>query len=139
MTTKPLNSYKIITYDKIRYSDTDKHGHVNNAVFSMYFETPRLELLYPKEIDLRCDGCQFVIVNTNINYLKEIQFPGIIKSACSIQSIGKSSITFIQALFQDDILVSNATSVIVQIDMTTKQSIPLSKETVSYLTTYLDW
>jgi acyl-CoA thioesterase FadM len=35
-------SYKIWTYDKLRYNDTDRQGHVNNAIFATFFETGRV-------------------------------------------------------------------------------------------------
>ena len=36
-------------YDKLRYGDTDRQGHVNNAVFATFMETGRVELIYNPE------------------------------------------------------------------------------------------
>lgn len=44
--------FSLLTTDKIRYSDTDRQGHVNNAVFSTFLETGRAERLYRDELPL---------------------------------------------------------------------------------------
>ena len=46
-----LGDFPIHSTDKIRFRDTDQLGHVNNAVFSTYFETGRAELLVHPEVD----------------------------------------------------------------------------------------
>jgi acyl-CoA thioester hydrolase len=33
-----LKDFPLTSIDKIRYSDTDRQGHVNNAVFASYLE-----------------------------------------------------------------------------------------------------
>jgi acyl-CoA thioester hydrolase len=38
-----LDDYPFKTYDKIRYRDTVRQNHVNNAVFSTFLETGRVE------------------------------------------------------------------------------------------------
>ena len=38
--------YALHAFDKLRYGDTDRQGHVNNAVYATLFETGRVELLY---------------------------------------------------------------------------------------------
>ena len=40
-----LGQFPCRTYDKLRYADTDRQGHVNNAVFSTMLETGRVEFL----------------------------------------------------------------------------------------------
>ena len=67
------NKYPINTFDKIRYGDTDRQGHVNNAIFNQYFETGRVEFLYDKKLKLLKPEASFVIVSANINYKKEIK------------------------------------------------------------------
>ena len=47
-----LEQFPIRTYDKLRYADTDRQGHVNNAVFSTFLETGRVELIYDSEAHL---------------------------------------------------------------------------------------
>ena len=47
MTTTPsLSDYPLQSTDKLRYGDTDRQGHINNAVFATYLETGRVEMLF---------------------------------------------------------------------------------------------
>jgi acyl-CoA thioester hydrolase len=36
--------FPFLTFDKIRYADTDRQGHVNNAVYATFLETGRERL-----------------------------------------------------------------------------------------------
>lgn len=40
-----IDDFPFRTYEKLRYVDTDRQGHVNNAVFASMLETGRVELL----------------------------------------------------------------------------------------------
>ena len=69
------DDFPLKSYDKIRYADTDRQGHVNNAVFSTFFETGRAELLYSVDESLIPEGTSYVIAALRMNYLKEINGP----------------------------------------------------------------
>lgn len=131
-----LKNYTLQTYDKVRYADTDRQGHVNNAVFSSYFETGRVELLFDKHNPLYSTNCEFVIVKLTVNLLREITWPGTVEIGTIITKIGNSSITMQQGLFQKDILVATADTVIVQMNEETRKSHPLSVETKNELQKY---
>jgi len=42
----PLDAYPFRTTAEIRYADTDRQGHVNNAVFATFSEIGRVAFLY---------------------------------------------------------------------------------------------
>ena len=128
--------YPINTFDKIRYGDTDRQGHVNNAIFNQYFETGRVEFLYDKKLKLLKPEASFVIVSANINYKKEIKWPGTVEIGSGISKIGNSSITIHQVLFQNQIEVASCIAVIVQVDKNGK-SLALSKSSKAKLNKYL--
>ena len=44
--TISIERYPIHATDKLRYADTDRQGHVNNACFATFLETGRVECLY---------------------------------------------------------------------------------------------
>ena len=135
--TMKLYDYNLQTSDKVRYSDTDRQGHVNNAVFACYFETGRVELLYNPDDLLAAQNCSFVIVSFSMNLLSEIHWPGTVEIGTSIVKIGNSSITINQGLYQNDRLVANAESVIVHTSSITKRSKPLSDHARSVLSNLL--
>lgn len=132
-----LKDYPLVTFDKIRYQDTDKQGHVNNANFPAFIETGRVELLYHPEKPLYLEDCHFVLAHISYDLIDEINYPGKVDIGTRITKIGNSSITFETVLFQDDVLVCKAASVVVHVSKLTKKSVPLSEETKLYLKHYL--
>lgn len=122
--------------DKLRYADTDKLGHVNNAAFSTFFETGRVELLHDPRAPLNAAGCGFVIARVAIDFVAEILWPGEVEIATRVAAIGRSSIRLEQALFQDGRHVASAESVVVHIDLGDRRSRPLSPEAVAALDAY---
>lgn len=56
------------TFEKLRYPDTDRQGHVNNAAFAAMFETGRVEILYDTDQPLASPDCAFVIVHLSIDF-----------------------------------------------------------------------
>ena len=131
-----LNQFKHITHEKLRYRDTDRQGHINNSLFATFLETARTELLYVT-LNIDMEKNTFVIANLNINFLNEIKWPGIVHIGSTIEKIGRSSFTLFQAIFQNDLLVSTATSVIVEVDLDTKKSKPMSEDLKDQLKNYL--
>lgn len=132
-----LNDFPATTYDKLRYGDTDKQGHVNNAVFTTFYETGRVEIVYRPENSILDDGCSFVIANLQMNFIREIHWPGKLYIGTGITKVGNSSITFVQALYQNDQLVSTSASVLVQVSNDTKRSVPLSEKSKARLQQYM--
>jgi acyl-CoA thioester hydrolase len=139
MHSKPLLNLKDFphqTHDKVRYGDTDRQGHVNNIHFSEFLETGRVELLYHPEHPLHKENCSFVIVQNNLSLLNEIHWPGIVEIGSGVIKLGNSSITFYQQLFQNEVVVARAETVIVHVDNQTHQSTPLSDHARAVLNTY---
>lgn len=90
---RPLSDYPQTTFDKLRYNDTDRQGHVNNAVFATLLETGRVEFLYAPDGALRDPGCAFVIRRPVAEFLKEITWPGRVDIGTGVTDIGRSSFT----------------------------------------------
>jgi acyl-CoA thioester hydrolase len=128
-----LEDFPLQANDKIRYPDTDRQGHVNNAVFNVFFETGRLEFLYHPKQPLCSPGCSFVIASAKIDYLKEITWPGTVHIGTVVTNIGNSSIHFAQGIYQNDLLVATAETVIVHVNNETKRSQALSEESKEVL------
>lgn len=133
-------SYKdfpLQTYDKIRFCDTDRQGHVNNAIFPAFLETGRLEFLYDSKNPVNGEGCNFVIAGLKLDLIAEIKWPGNVEIGTGVTEIGNSSIHLAQGLYQNNKLVAVAQTVIVQIDNQTKKSKPLSDHSKSILSNHM--
>ena len=123
-----FDSYPSQTTDKIRFADTDRQGHVNNACFATYLETGRVEILYAGPKPLTAHGCVFVIVQLNVSLKAELQWPGVVSIGTAVTKLGNSSIGLAQGLYQNNALAATAETVIVQIDELTKKPVGLSEE-----------
>lgn len=110
-----LEDYPLRTYEKLRYADTDRQGHVNNAVFSTMLETGRVELLYDPDRPLAGEGCSFVIARLVLDFRAEIKWPGRVDVGTRVARTGRSSVTLEQGIFQEGRCVATATTVIVQV------------------------
>lgn len=120
------NDFPLISTDKIRYADTDRQGHVNNAVFATFLETGRVEFLIAGDHGILEEGASFVIARLTLNFIAEITWPGSVSIGTGILKIGSSSITLFQQLHQEDICVATAQTAIVQVK--NGQGLPLSPQ-----------
>jgi acyl-CoA thioester hydrolase len=128
-----LEDYPSRTYDKVRYADTDRQGHVNNAAFSTFLETGRVEILYAPEGPLADEGAAFVIAHASLDYRAELTWPGRVDIGTRVARIGRSSITLEQGLFQVGRCAALAETVIVQMSEATRRSHPLTDRAVTRL------
>jgi acyl-CoA thioester hydrolase len=121
-----LDDFPLKTFDKVRYADTDRQGHVNNAIFATFLETGRIEVLYNPEYPILAEGSSFVIASLKLDFIREITWPGQVETGTGILKIGNSSIRIYQKLFQKEQSVANAETVIVQVDDRTGRGAPLT-------------
>lgn len=124
--TPRLEDFPLRSFDKLRYGDTDRQGHVNNAVFTTLLETGRVEFIYGGGEPMQDAGCSFVIARLELDYVAEILWPGQVQTGSRIRSVGRSSIHLEQAIFQGERLVARALSILVQVGDTSRKSQPFS-------------
>ena len=128
-----LEDFPLRSFDKLRYGDTDRQGHVNNAVFATLLETGRVEMAYHEGVSLMDPGCAFVIARLELDFIGEILWPGRVDIGTRVKSIGRSSLKVEQALFQDHRQIAWAESVIVQVNEATHKSQAFSDEAIAKL------
>ncbi|MXN66965.1 acyl-CoA thioesterase [Stappia sp. GBMRC 2046] len=129
-----LEDFPARTSDKLRYADTDRQGHVNNAVFATFLETGRVELFFDAgKGRLAREGAAFVIASLQLDFLSEINWPGSVDIGTRVVKVGRSSLTLEQGIFQDGACVAAARTVIVQMDEASRRSTPLSEVAVERL------
>ncbi len=121
------------TRDLIRYGDLDPQGHVNNTVFATYFETGRVMLLREPRNMLNPPGATSVLARLDIRFLREMHWPGEVTIATATMRIGRSSYTFLQAIFQDSQCAATADATMVMIDAQTRKARPLPDDVVARL------
>jgi acyl-CoA thioester hydrolase len=120
-----LEDFPHRTRDVIRYGDLDGNSHVNNAVFSTFFESGRVTLFRPPERGLMPQGFIWTLAHIAIDYLGEMQWPGQVETGIGLASLGRTSATFQQAIFFEGRCVATARAINVLIDWTTRKPVPI--------------
>jgi acyl-CoA thioester hydrolase len=88
----------------IRFRDLDPLNHVNNAIFSTYYEEARIAFI--QEVNKLAselkNGFSFVLANIEIEFIRPVEYPNDILIGSGITSLGNSSITSFQAIYTGD-------------------------------------
>lgn len=88
----------------IRFRDLDPLNHVNNAIFSTYYEEARINFIgdVPAFAHGLDNGFSFVLANLQIKFLKPVEYPATLLIGSGIIELGNSSITSLQAIYRPD-------------------------------------
>jgi acyl-CoA thioester hydrolase len=132
-----LDDFPLRSQDKLRYGDTDRQGHINNAVFATFFETGRVELVYEALQPALEPGHAFVIARIEIDFLGEVLWPGTVDIGTAVSRLGRSSIGLEQALYQNGQCAARAVGIVVLTDTATRRSTPLTAAMRERLQSYL--
>jgi acyl-CoA thioester hydrolase len=114
-----------LTSQRLRFCDTDKLGHVNNAVYAVMYEAGRSELMDLAGLLAPGAGRAVVIARLELDFLREMNWPGEVHIATEVARIGTKSLHMRQSLTLNDVLVSRSTSVLAVIDTTTRRAVPI--------------
>ncbi len=128
-----LEDYPLRTAEKLHFADTDCNGPITNAVFAVFCQNARMELLHdPRRVPMPIDA-QFVIVRLEIDFLGEMHWPGTVVIGTRCERIGRTSLMVAQALFVDGSCAASARSTVALMDRVTRRATPLPSETASAL------
>jgi acyl-CoA thioester hydrolase len=131
-----LADFPFVSREKLRYADTDRQGHVNNAVFATFLETGRVEMLLTGDFDMVGEDGAFVLARLLLDYRREVNWPGEVEIGTRAASLGRSSLRLEQAVFQDGECVATAESVVVLTDVKTRRSKAFSEEARAFLSAH---
>lgn len=122
--------------ERVRFSDTDLVGHVNNLAFCAYLETGRS--LFFRELTRPAAGPRslFVLAEVSVRFLGEAHWPDEITIGTGISAIGRSSVQLTQGLFVGDRCFSIANSVLVLMDESTRRSREIPRSVKDWLETF---
>lgn len=67
-----MNGEVFATTHRLRFNDTDRLGHVNNAVFAVMLEQGRSELAVAAGLPVESGGQALVIVRLELDFLREM-------------------------------------------------------------------
>jgi len=117
--------------DNVRFADLDVNGHVNNAVYSSYFESSRVLLVKDKANGLMPDGLSWVLVRLDIHFRAELHWPGTIELGLGVAKLGRTSATFAQAVFSQGRCIASATTTTVLVGAQSRKPTPLPEDVIA--------
>lgn len=129
------DGFRFWTHEKLRNADTDQFRHVNNAVIASLFEAARMEIFAPPAIRALMEGGNLAIVRLQVEFRKEVHFPGQMDIGSTVVAVGKTSVRIAQGLFaangQD--CHASAEAVCVIVDPKTGAPCPIGAELRKHL------
>ena len=117
-----------VTTQILRFCDTDRLGHVNNAVYAVMYEAGRAEMMAAAGFMDAGTGHGVVIARLELDFLREMNWPGEVRIETEIARIGTKSLHVHQRLLVAGHLTSRAVSVLALIDTATRRAVPISVE-----------
>ena len=121
-------SFESWSVDKLRLGDTDRQGHVNNAVFATFAETGRIEFMRDEAFNPNHRGTGFLVARIEIDFRAELLWPGTVDIGTRLVAIGRTSWRVEHGMFAGERCVATGVSVMVTIDDETRRPKPLSAE-----------
>ena len=121
------DSYCKWTREIIRYADLDPVGHVNNNAYGLFIENARTMLFLDAEREIISElnlgsQCDWVLRKLDIDFLREIHYPGEVEVGIAITRIGKSSMVVNHGVFTEDYCAATAVGISVYFDLKTRSS-----------------
>ena len=116
------------TTHRLRFNDTDRLGHVNNAIFAVMLEQGRSELAQVCGLPVEGGTLALVIVRLELDFMREMAWPGEVRIETEVARLGTKSFTLHQRLIHDGALCGRAQTVLVIMDRGMRRAVELSPE-----------
>lgn len=137
---QPRSSYKAFIPITTRWADNDIYGHVNNVVYTAWFDTAvNGYLIAQGALDIHHGSTIGLVVQTSCNYFAPMAFPQAVQAGIRVAHLGTSSVRYEVGLFADDAATTNACGqfVHVYVDKTSRTPIPLPLKLKTVLETLI--
>ena len=122
--------YKAVMPVQLRFSDFDRFGHVNNAVYFSYSDSAKCEYIYHVIPNLRIEKTGVVVVSLKANFQHEIHREESIVVETAVTRIGRKSFTMMQRVIDPETqeIKCICESVLVFFDLENRQTIVIKPE-----------
>lgn len=119
----------------MRLRDLDHQNHVNNVVYGVYFETSRVSMMRDIFGSFSFGNAGFVVGRLEINFVRELHWPGDVVATCGVERIGTRSVVYAQAVFHEGVCAAHGRTTMVLVDKNTRRSTPLTPDIIERLKT----
>ncbi|WP_342533141.1 thioesterase family protein [Lysinibacillus sp. FSL K6-0057] len=118
---------------RVRFSETDMYGHMNNTISFTYFEQARIDYFRHLGILMPSAGDDIqsipIVADLQCDYVKQVFFDDVLRIYTKIAQVGNSSMDIhYLAKNQKDEICFTGRGTIVQMDPRTGKSVPISEE-----------
>lgn len=117
----------LTTYIKPRFCDTDALGHINNNVYSVWFEESREEVFRIFNPTLTKKDWNLIMASYSVDFLQEVFYGTKVKIDTTVEKIGTSSFTLKHELYQHDKLCTIGHTTLVHFDFVNKKAISMDE------------
>ncbi|SEM91417.1 acyl-CoA thioesterase [Lihuaxuella thermophila] len=108
-----------------RVSETDGVGHINNTTIPVWFEAGRDGIFQMFMPDLSFDDWKLVIVNMNIDYVRQLFYGKEVEVFTWVKKIGNTSFVLYEEMYQDHQLCAKGTATYVNFNQKTQKPEPI--------------
>ena len=97
---EPRSAYRAFRTITTRWMDNDASGHVNNVVYSSWFDTVvNAHLIENGALDIQHGETIGRVIETQCNDFAPVEFPQTIEAGLRVARIGRSSVRYEVGLF----------------------------------------
>jgi acyl-CoA thioester hydrolase len=138
MTLDQSVARRYVTDVRVRYSDLDAQGHVNNARVLTLLEEARIDWLYADAPRHGADQLvrALVVASLEIQYKRTIMFGPPARVSLGVSKVGNASFTVDYVVTSDGEVVATASTVLVPVELADGRPRRLGEPERAYLLTY---
>ncbi|ALA54419.1 thioesterase family protein [Shouchella clausii] len=131
------DSFTFFVPIKVRFSETDAFGHVNNTSAFIYFEHARLEFFESCGLmeDWAAISNDAIVVTADLqcNYVAQIQYGDTLQVGVKVDKIGRSSLDIHYVAKRNTDICLTGRGTVVQVDKQTGKALPFSEKMLAKL------
>ena len=91
-----------LTRETLRFGDVDANGHINNVAYLVLFENARVTYITSHVRFMRERGLSTVIAHLDIDFKRQMYFPGTVRAGARLVEVRRSSFVLGQAIFDTE-------------------------------------
>ena len=125
---QPRSAYGAFRSISTRWADNDLYGHVNNVVYSSWFDTAvNAHLIEQGVLDIHAGTTIGLVIETQCNYFAPLAFPQTVEAGIRVARLGGSSVRYEVGLFAEGEPLCAAAGhfIHVYVDRTTRRPVPV--------------
>jgi acyl-CoA thioester hydrolase len=128
---------RFVAHCAMRWSDMDAYGHINNTAYLSYLEQARVTMFFDRHDSSFAGGT--VVSHHEINYVKPVIYhPVPLQVELWVDEVRAASFQVRYEVYDGDVLVARASTMLVTFDFVTDRPRRLSAEERAIVLSYAD-